>query len=81
MAQSKAKTAEYKLQKTQVENEEKIKIAETEARVMELKNSQITDKALQLKELEIMEAMLQRWNGILPSTMLNDNISSLFSVR
>ena len=33
------------------------------------------------EELEIMEAMLQRWNGILPSTMLNDNISSLFSVR
>lgn len=81
VAEQEAKTAEYKLQKTQVENEEKIKVAETEARVMELKNSQITDKTLQLKELEIMEAMLNKWNGILPSTMLNDNVSSLFSIR
>lgn len=81
VAEQEAKTAEYKLQKTQVENEEKIKVAETEAKVMELKNSQITDRTLELKQLEVMESMISKWNGVLPSTMLNDKVSSLFSIK
>lgn len=60
--------AKYELEKAKVENETKIENAKAEAKVMEEQNSQITDKFLKLKELENMEKIIEKWNGVLPTT-------------
>lgn len=73
--------AKYELEKAKVENEKKIENAKAEAEVMRQQNSQITEQTLKLKELEIMEEFIEKWNGQLPSTMLNDNINGLFSLN
>jgi len=80
VAQQRVETAKAELEKTQVENEQKVAIAETEAKVMALQNAQITDKTLALKKLEKMEKMINKWSGNFPSTMLNDQITGLFNL-
>ena len=39
------------LEKQQIENEQRVSVAETDAKVMELQNSKITESTLKLKEL------------------------------
>lgn len=73
--------AKYELEKAKVENEKKIENAKAEAEVMKQQNAQITDQTLKLKELEIMEKFVEKWSGNLPSTMMSDDISSIFNVK
>ena len=47
---------------------------------MELQNSQITDKALQLKALEIKQKMIEKWDGKYPTTMLGNDTNALFNI-
>jgi Membrane protease subunits, stomatin/prohibitin homologs len=75
------KAAQYELEKARIENEKRIVDAEANAKVMELQNVQITDKTLELKKLEIQQSMMEKWNGVLPSTMLGDGINSLFNIN
>ena len=72
-------TAQAELEKQKIQNEKEISIAEKDAKVMELQNSQITENTLKLKELEVKQEMIQKWNGQLPTTTLNDNVLSMFS--
>ena len=72
--------AKYELEKAKVENEKKIENAKAEAEVMKQQNAEITDKTLELKRLEVQKAMIEKWSGNLPTTMLNDNINSLFNL-
>ena len=74
-------TAQAELEKQKIQNEKEISIAEKDAKVMELQNSQITDKTLQQKELEIKEKMIEKWNGSFPSTMLGNDNSTLFNLN
>ena len=67
-------TEKAELEKQQIQNEKEISIAEKDAKVMELQNSQITENTLRLR-------MIEKWNGILPTTMLSDSIASVFSVN
>ena len=78
--QQEVETAKAELEKAKQENQRKIENAEADAKIMALQNQQITDKTLQLKALEIQEKMLERWNGSFPSTILSDNLSTLFSI-
>lgn len=73
--------AKYELEKAKVENEKKIESAKTEAEVMKQQNQQITENTLRLKELEIKQKMIEKWNGQLPTTMLNDDVSTLFTSK
>lgn len=73
--------AKYELEKAKVENEKKIENAKTEAEVMKQQNQQITENTLKLKELEVKQKMIEKWNGQLPTTTLNDNILSLFNTK
>ena len=61
--------AKYELEKAKVENEKKIENAKAEAEVMKQQNAQITDQYLRLKEIENQKAMIDKWNGQLPTTM------------
>lgn len=73
--------AKYELEKAKVENEKKIENAKAEAEVMKQQNSEITDKTLELKKLEVQQDLINKWNGQLPTTTLGDNALNLFSVN
>ena len=69
--------AKNELEKAKIENEKKIENAKAEAEVMKQQNQQITDKTLKLKELEVQEKMIGKWNGTLPTTISDDILSIL----
>ena len=73
--------AQYELEKAKVENEKKIENAKADAEVMKQQNAQITENYLKLKEIENQKAMIDKWNGQLPSTLMSDDVSSIFSVN
>ena len=62
-------------------NEKKIENAKAEAEVMRQQNQQITEETLKLKELEIKQKLIEKWNGQYPTTMLNDNMTALFDIE
>ena len=78
--QQEVETAKAELEKQKIQNEKEISVAEKDAKVMELQNSQITDKALQLKELEIKQKMIEKWDGKYPTTMLGNDTNALFNI-
>ena len=41
---------------------------------MQVQDSSTTERALELKELEIQKAAIEKWNGVLPSTMAGDTV-------
>ena len=73
--------AQYELEKAKVENQKKIENAQADAEVMEAQNAQITDNYLRLKEIENQKAMIEKWNGQLPTTMTGSDVSSIFNVN
>ena len=73
--------AQYELEKAKVENEKKIENAKADAEVMATQNAQITENYLKLKEIENEKAMIEKWNGQLPTTMLNDGANALFNLN
>lgn len=78
--QQEVEAAKAELEKQKIQNEKEISVAEKDAKVMELQNSQITDKTLQLKALEVKEKLINKWDGKLPQTSLGDGIDTLFNL-
>lgn len=72
--------AQYELEKAKIDNEKAIANAEAQAKIMEYQNSQITDRTLKLKELEMKQAWINKWNGSLPTTMLGENSMALMDI-
>lgn len=73
VAEQEAKQAEYELEKAKIENEKKIAEAEANAKVMQVQDSSTTENALRLKELEIKKNFIEKWNGVLPSTVTGES--------
>lgn len=74
VAEQEAKQAQYELEKAKINNERKIAEAEANAKVMQVQDSSTTERALELKELEIQKAAIEKWNGVLPSTIAGDTV-------
>lgn len=72
--------AQAELEKQEIQNKKEISIAEKDAKVMELQNSQVTDKTLELKKLEVMQNLINKWNGVMPTTVLGEGMQALFNV-
>ena len=70
-------TAQAELEKQQIQNQKEISEAEKDARVMELQNSQVTENTLKLKQLEVKQKMIEKWNGQLPTTSTGETIPFL----
>lgn len=73
-------TAQAELEKQKIQNQKEIEIAQKDAKVMELKNSQITENTLKLKELEVKQSLVNKWNGGLPATALSQDIFGMFNL-
>ena len=72
--------AQADLQKQETLNQKEVSIAEKDAKVMELQNSQITEMTLRLKELEVKEKLIEKWNGALPQTSLGEGINGFLNI-
>lgn len=79
--QQEVAAAQAELEKQKIQNEKEIAEAQKDARVMELQNSQITELTLRLKELENERAMIDRWNGVTPTTVLSDDAMSILNIN
>lgn len=73
-AKKEAETAKYLKEKAELEGEAKIIQAQKEKEANELKQKTLTKEIL-------MEKMIEKWNGQLPNTMMNDDILSVFSIK
>ena len=72
--------AQAELEKQEIQNKKEISIAEKDAKVMELQNSQVTDKTLELKKLEVMQNLINKWNGVMPNTVAGDGLNALLNI-
>lgn len=73
--------AKYELEKAKVENEKSIENAKAQAEVMKQQNSQITEQTLKLKQLEVQEKLIEKWNGISPTTILGNELSTILNLN
>lgn len=73
-AKKEAETAKYLKEKAQLEGEAKVIEAQKEKEANDLKQTSLTDSIL-------IEKMIEKWNGALPTTMLGDDILSVFNVN
>lgn len=73
-AKKEAETAKYLKEKAQLEGEAKVIQAQKEKEANELKQKTLTSEIL-------TEKMLEKWNGSLPTTMLGQDILSVFNIN
>ena len=78
--QQKAEAEKAQLEIIKVQNEQKINTAEAEAKVRELQSESVTEQSLEQLRLENQKAMIEKWNGQLPTYMLGENASALFNM-
>lgn len=73
-AKKEAETAQYLKEKAELEGEAKVIEAQKEKEANELKQKSLTNEIL-------IEKMLEKWNGQLPTTMLGQDILSIFNIN
>ena len=73
-AKKEAETAKYQKEKAQLEGEAKVIEAQKEKEANEFKQKTLTNEIL-------MEKMIEKWNGALPTTMLGQDMLSVFNVN
>ncbi len=67
VAQQQALKAENDLRRIEIEAKQKIAQAQAEAESFRLKKQEVTPELVQLKQIEVQEKALEKWNGVLPS--------------
>ena len=78
--QQKAEAEKAQLEIIKVQNEQKINTAEAEAKVRELQSQSVTEQSLEQLRLENQRAMIEKWNGVMPTYMLGENANALFNL-
>lgn len=73
-AKKEAETAKYLKEKAELEGEAKVIEAQKEKESNELKQISLTKEIL-------LEKMIEKWNGALPTTMLGQDIWSVFNIN
>lgn len=73
-AKKEAETAKYQKEKAELEGEAKVIEAQKEKEANQLKQKSLTNEIL-------IEKMIEKWNGTLPSTMLGQDILSVFNIN
>ncbi|MBY9077014.1 prohibitin family protein [Paenibacillus sp. HN-1] len=67
VAQQQALKAENDLKRVQIEAKQKVAQAQAEAESLKLKKQEVTPELVQLKQIEVQEKALDKWDGKLPS--------------
>lgn len=66
--------AEQKVAQAEADAKAKIANAQAEAQSLKLQKQEITPDLLKLREIEVQAKFAEKWNGVLPTTTLGDNI-------
>ncbi|WP_066067130.1 prohibitin family protein [Neobacillus soli] len=66
-AEQNALRAKRDLDRVKIEAEQKIAQARAEAEALRLKKQEVTEELIQLKQIEVQEKALEKWDGHLPS--------------
>lgn len=67
VAQQQALKASNDLKRIEIEAQQKITQAQAEAESLKLKKQEVTPELVQLKQIEVQEKALEKWDGRLPS--------------
>ncbi|WP_281890011.1 prohibitin family protein [Paenibacillus sp. YYML68] len=67
VAQQQALKAENDLKRIEIEAKQKIAQAQAEAEALKLKKQEVTPELVQLKQIEVQEKALEKWDGRLPT--------------
>ncbi|MFF2912458.1 prohibitin family protein [Paenibacillus sp. NPDC057934] len=67
VAQQQALKAENDLRRIEIEAKQKVAQAQAEAESLRLKKQEVTPELVQLKQIEVQEKALDKWNGVLPT--------------
>lgn len=67
VAQQQALKAENDLKRVQIEAQQKIAQAQADAESLKLKKMEVTPELIQLKQIEVQEQAVEKWDGHLPS--------------
>ncbi|MBP3965420.1 MULTISPECIES: prohibitin family protein [Paenibacillus] len=67
VAQQQALKAENDLKRVQIEAKQKIAQAQAEAESLKLKKQEVTPELIQLKQIEVQEMAVDKWDGSLPN--------------
>jgi len=67
VAQQQALKASNDLKRVEIEAKQKIAQAQAEAESLKLKKQEVTPELIQLKQIEVQEKALEKWDGKLPS--------------
>ena len=73
-AKKEAETAKYQKEKAELEGQAKVIEAQKEKEANQLKQKSLTNEIL-------IEKMIEKWNGTLPSTMMGEDILSVFNIN
>ncbi|WP_042462181.1 prohibitin family protein [Neobacillus dielmonensis] len=66
-AEQNALRAQRDLERVKIEAEQKVAQAQAEAEALRLKKQEVTPELIQLKQIEVQEKALEKWDGRLPS--------------
>lgn len=79
VAQQQALKAENDLRRIEIEAKQKIAQAQAEAESLRLKKQEVTPELVQLKQIEVQEKALEKWNGVLPSVTGEPHLLWMFN--
>lgn len=72
-AEQSALAAKNKLEQIKYEAEQKIASATAEAKALELQKNQVTPELIQLRQIEVQKAMVDKWDGKMPIVLGSSN--------
>jgi regulator of protease activity HflC (stomatin/prohibitin superfamily) len=70
-AEQNALASKNKLEQIKYEAEQKVVTAKAEAESLSLQKAQVTPDLIELRRIEVQKLAIEKWNGIMPTTLLN----------
>ncbi|MCX5975762.1 MAG: prohibitin family protein [Coprothermobacterota bacterium] len=84
-AMQQAQKAQYDLERIKTEAQQKIESAKAEAESLRLQKEQVTAGLIQLRQIEVQQAAIDKWDGVLPTFVGGDSapvpILDVFKIR
>ena len=81
IAEQETKKAQQELEKVKIEAEKRVVQAQAEAESLKAQKEEITDELLKLRQIENEKEWIKKWNGQLPTTMLNGDSSIIYGIN
>jgi len=81
VAQQQVLKSQQDLQRIKVEADQKVAQARAEAESLQLQREVITPNLIALRQIEAFTKAIEKWNGVLPETVLGGNSGALLNLK